>query len=77
MHFFGRLGLFIGAIGVMFGLYMVKLWFEGVGIIEKPFLLLAILLMVIGAQFFSIGLIGDMVANNTQRIDYIVKDEVG
>jgi len=77
MHFFGKLGLFIGAVGVLFGLFMVKLWFQGIGIIEKPLLLLSILLMVIGAQFFSLGLMGDMITSNARKEDYIIKHEVG
>lgn len=77
LHLFGRLGLLFGIIGLLIGLFMVNLWFQGVEIIQKPLLLLAILLMVLGAQFFSIGLLGDMISNNNPREDYVVKDEVG
>jgi len=73
LHFFGSIGLFFGAAGSIFGVYLTILWFQGQGIGQRPLLLLAVLLMVLGVQFFSIGLIGEMLASRKARRNYIIK----
>lgn len=61
LHLFGWLGSgFLGA-GGLINLYLTMLWFTGHGPIgERPLLMLGVLLMVLGAQFFSIGLLAEM-----------------
>ncbi len=73
LHFFGSIGLFFGIIGFVFGAYLTILWFQGQGIGQRPLLLLAVLMVVLGVQFFSIGLIGEMLANKEIKRNYIVK----
>ena len=66
MHLFGLPGLFALAIGVIIGLYLSieKLVFgESLG--TRPLLLLAVLLVVIGAQFFGLGLLGEFLAHGS------------
>jgi glycosyltransferase involved in cell wall biosynthesis len=60
MHLFGLPGLLSMAVGVFFGLWLTfeKVFFnEAIG--TRPLLLLAVLLVVIGTQFFGLGLLGE------------------
>jgi len=47
--------------------YLTYLWFMGVPIGTRPLLMLGILLLVMGCQIFSAGLIAEMVTYNTQK----------
>ncbi|MDE0186954.1 MAG: glycosyltransferase family 2 protein [Candidatus Poribacteria bacterium] len=69
LHFFGVLGLlcFISGIGINF--YLAVLWFVQGGIGFRPLLMLGILLMILGLQFFSIGFLGEMFTNAFERIN--------
>jgi glycosyltransferase involved in cell wall biosynthesis len=63
LHLFGFLGLFSLFIGFCISFYLTILWFQGQGIGHRPLLFLGILLIIVGLQSFSIGLIGEMIAN--------------
>jgi hypothetical protein len=62
IHVFGRIGLLMGGIGVLLGLYLTieKLVF-GAQIGNRPLLLLAVLLVILGVQMLSMGLLAEMV----------------
>jgi len=60
MHFFGRLGLISGFIGTVICIYLTIIWIMGTSIGNRPLLMLGILLILVGIQFFSMGLIGDI-----------------
>ena len=76
MYFFGKIGLFIFLIGLGIEIYVLYLKYS----IGDPFakhmalLMLGILIIVIGIQFFSIGLVGEMIANSNQDKESRVKD---
>jgi len=62
-HLFGLFGLvaaFLG--GAITGVLGIQRLFFGVRLANRPLLLLGILLVVIGVQFVSLGLIGEMLA---------------
>ena len=62
IHVFGSLGLAAGALGGMIGLYLtfVKLVLgESIG--DRPLLLLAVLLVILGVKMISMGLLAEMV----------------
>lgn len=59
MHFFGVLGLTSTFLGFGLCAYLTVLWFQGHSIGARPLLLLGVLLIVIGIQFFSLGLLGE------------------
>ena len=75
LYFFGQIGLFtfLGGLGIEFYVLYLK---YGMG---EPFakhmalLMLGILIIVIGIQFFSIGLVGEMIANSNQDKESRVK----
>jgi glycosyltransferase involved in cell wall biosynthesis len=64
LHFFGIIGIMFSSLGILLGLYLTILWFQGLGIGHRPLLLLSILLVVLGIQFLSIGLIAELINYN-------------
>jgi glycosyltransferase involved in cell wall biosynthesis len=77
---FGLIGLLMGGIG---GLWTAILVFEkvvlGYSLGRRPALLLAILLIVVGVQFVSLGLIGEMITRTYHESQgkpiYVIKEE--
>ncbi len=77
---FGLIGLALGALG---GLWTAVLVFEkvflGARLANRPALLLAILLVVVGVQFISLGLLGEMLARTYHESQhkpiYVIKEE--
>lgn len=67
MHLFGLLGLVAAVAGVAVCSYLTVLWFQGQVIGTRPLLLLGVLLIVLGIQFFSLGLIGEFLTFQYQR----------
>lgn len=68
LHLFGGLGLGLGAIGFVILLYLTAIKLAGHAIGGRPLLLLGVLLVVVGLQFFSLGLISELVtAQHEQR----------
>jgi hypothetical protein len=62
IHVFGTLGIASAGLGILIGLYLtfVKI-FTGANIGGRPLLMLAVLLVVIGVQFITVGLLGEMI----------------
>jgi len=61
IHLFGGLGIMMSLLGVITGLYLIYIKFaEGIAIANRPLLLLAVLLVVLGIQFIIFGLIADV-----------------
>ncbi len=63
IHFFGTIGALLFLAGFGIGLYLTWLWVFGGGIGQRPILFVCILLMVVGVQMASIGLLGEMIRN--------------
>lgn len=64
MHLLGLPGLLALAMGVLLGLLLTaEKFLAGAAIGNRPLLLLAVLLVVIGAQFFGLGLLGELLAH--------------
>ncbi|MFH1690114.1 MAG: glycosyltransferase family 2 protein [Candidatus Eisenbacteria bacterium] len=78
LHLFGMLGALLFAGGFLSGVYLTVLKLMGEAIGRRPLLTLAILLMVIGVQFISFGLLGEMVANlKGDDISFPVRERLG
>lgn len=80
LHFFGSLGLVFLFSGIISGLYLLYVKFilhELIG--QRPLLILTILLVSMGIQFISIGLIGEMIANASQnkKDEYVISEKHG
>jgi len=66
MHLFGLPGLLFLTLGVLIGLYLTFEKFAlGEPIGTRPLLLLSVLLVVIGTQFFGLGLLGEYLAHGS------------
>lgn len=63
LHLFGGLGLLLSAVGgaILVYLTIVKLTGEAIG--RRPLLLLGVLLVVVGIQFLSLGLLSELVTS--------------
>jgi glycosyltransferase involved in cell wall biosynthesis len=60
LHFFGGIGTVLALIGLGISAYLTVIWFGGESIGRRPLLLLGVLLLVVGFQFISLGLLGEM-----------------
>lgn len=71
MHLFGSLGIVSGGAGLVLGLWLsgAKIWagiqggaasFRAYRLSERPLLLLAVLLLILGVQFLVIGLLSEL-----------------
>lgn len=68
LYLFGSSGLGISALGFLICSYLSYLWFTGRGPIgTRPLLLLGVLLLVLGIQFISIGLLGELLVHKFHR----------
>lgn len=70
MYLFGLLGLISGGCGFIICIYMTILWCMKTSIGNRPLLQLGILLIILAAQFVSIGFIGNMLLDSTFRKNY-------
>jgi glycosyltransferase involved in cell wall biosynthesis len=61
MHLFGGAGMLLIATGVVICAYLAVLRLLGEGIGGRPLLLLGVLLIVVGVQLFTIGLVSEMI----------------
>lgn len=67
LHLFGGVGLFMGALGFVILLYLTVIWFWGEGIGQRPLLTLGVLLMVVGIQLVSLGLLSEMITSQHEE----------
>ena len=70
MHFFGRLGLLSVFVGFVICAYLTVLWLMGNVIGDRPLLLLGVLLVLVGMQFFFMGLVGDIIIDRGFKAAY-------
>jgi glycosyltransferase involved in cell wall biosynthesis len=67
LHLFGGLGLVLGLIGFAVLIYLTVVKALGHSIGERPLLTLGVLLVVVGLQFFSLGLISEMLTSQHEE----------
>jgi glycosyltransferase involved in cell wall biosynthesis len=84
LHLFGGVGLLLGGIGFVLLAYLTVLKLMGHAIGQRPLLTLGVLLLVVGIQLFSLGLIGELVTSlheertgDRERMDALVDEIVG
>jgi glycosyltransferase involved in cell wall biosynthesis len=73
LHIFGGIGFLLIFSAIIINLDLMSLWLRGIRIGNRPLLMLSILLTVLGAQFISLGLIGELITNSRNNDDYIIK----
>jgi glycosyltransferase involved in cell wall biosynthesis len=63
LHLFGGVGLVFAFVGFCCLAYLTVIWFTGQSIGTRPLLLLGVLLMLVGVQLVSTGLLGEMISS--------------
>jgi glycosyltransferase involved in cell wall biosynthesis len=80
LHLFGGLGLVFASIGTVVLVYLTILKLAGEAIGHRPLLTLGVLLVVVGFQFFSLGLLSELITSHheerTGSADDLHVDEV-
>lgn len=78
LHLFGAFGLLFLTAGFAINLYLAVLWFGGEDLSNRPLLLFGVLLMLLGIQVLTTGLLGEMFTfKNFRRPDsYSVKEHL-
>jgi glycosyltransferase involved in cell wall biosynthesis len=62
LRFFGLIGSFTLSIGALGTLYLgIERLFFGIPLADRPFLILAVLMIVLGFQMIAVGLIGELI----------------
>jgi len=81
LHLFGGVGVLMGAVGFVILLYLSIEWFWGQAIGQRPLLTLGVLLLVVGIQFISLGLLSELITSQheerldeRERIDQLVEE---
>ena len=63
--------------GMIISFYLTIGWLQGIWIGDRPIFFLGILLLIVGIQFFSLGLLGELFIKNTvqseKKVRYIYK----
>ncbi len=77
LHFFGILGGILFFIGLLINGYLTYQWFGGIWIGNRPILFLGILMMIVGVQFISLGLLAEMITAGNDGEDYSVSEKIG
>jgi len=67
LHLFGGLGLGLALVGFVILVYLTIVKLAGHAIGERPLLTLGVLLVVVGLQFFSLGLLGELVTSHHEE----------
>jgi glycosyltransferase involved in cell wall biosynthesis len=67
LHLFGGLGLLLGATGSALLVYLTIVKLTGHAIGQRPLLTLGVLLVVVGMQFFTLGLISEMITSHHEE----------
>ena len=60
LHFFGRIAVWLLAIGLAINLYFGVSWLATGALRVRPLLILGLILLVLGFQFASLGLLGEL-----------------
>ena len=67
LHLFGGLGLLLSFLGFAVLLYLTAVKIAGHAIGQRPLLTLGVLLVVVGMQFLSLGLISEMITSQHEE----------
>lgn len=77
LHFFGLIGAIFFLIGLAIDIYLSVLWLgDKINLSNRPILYLGTVLIIVGVQFFSLGLIGEMLVHTNGKADsYGIKEK--
>jgi glycosyltransferase involved in cell wall biosynthesis len=76
LHLFGFAGVITSLAGMFITIYLVVLKFvEGRPLSDRPLFIVGIFFIIVGVQFFSLGLIAEMITKTNMRDDDILIEE--
>ena len=77
MHLLGFMGATAFFVGFLISAYLsYEWWINGTPLYNRPLLALGALLIIVGVQFFSVGLLGEfMVHNSHDDSEYSIKEQ--
>lgn len=67
LHFFGRIAALLFTLGIIPQIYFLILWITGQGIHVRPVMLVGLVLVIVGLQIGSIGLLAEMISSRSAR----------
>ncbi|RKY56795.1 MAG: glycosyltransferase [Candidatus Neomarinimicrobiota bacterium] len=73
LHLFGLPGIICFIAGLVISIYLTIGWLQGIWIGNRPMFFLGILLLIVGLQFISIGLLAEMIAYGQKKGNYIIR----
>jgi glycosyltransferase involved in cell wall biosynthesis len=77
LHFFGVFGLLSFLVGFLIDLELAIEWAMGrTAISNRPLFIVGVLLIIVGIQFISIGLLGEMITRTQIKEEYSIKEKV-
>ena len=78
LHLFGAVGLMSAGVGFGICAYLAAIWFTGARLANRPLLLLGVLMILVGIQVLTTGLVGEMITyKNFRRADsYSIKERL-
>lgn len=68
-HLFGGIGILFGMIGFIILAYLSSLWFFGYSLSNRPLLFLGILLLILGIQMITFGLLSELITFHSTKQD--------
>jgi hypothetical protein len=76
LHFFGMFGLLFGLVGSIVLSYFGVQWFVTRELHVRPLMLFAVGAIIMGIQFISLGLLGEMITNATPPTSYRLRSRL-
>ncbi len=77
LHFFGLIGIVLTIVGVAISAWFGVDWILTRSLHVRPLMLLAVTSMILGVQFFSVGLLGEMISNQSSKRSYLERCRIG
>jgi glycosyltransferase involved in cell wall biosynthesis len=77
LHLFGRIGVAFLGVGLAIDAYLAGVWIAEGRLRVRPILLLSVILVIVGIQFISMGLLAEMIAGSQRETeDYPVRRRI-
>jgi glycosyltransferase involved in cell wall biosynthesis len=78
LHLFGGLGIISTICGFGMGAYLAYLkLFNGISLSNRPLFMVSLIMIILGVQFVSIGLMGELITKGQQsEKDYAIREEI-
>jgi len=74
MHLFGAIGGLFFAVGIIIGLYLSVVHFQGESIGSRPLLTFGVLSIITGLQFLFTGLLAELITNKSERRRFPIRE---